>query len=118
MKKVFICILVTILLCGCSNNVTATAIDGAKAHEMYLEGAILLDVRTMEEYMEYRLENSILIPVDSINEETLNQKISDKNTKIIVYCRSGNRSKKASQKLIDLGYINVYDMGSIDNYQK
>lgn len=119
MKKILISILVVILLSACtSEKLTVTVIDGAKAHEMYLEGAILLDVRTMEEYMEYRLENSILIPVDDISEETLNQKISNKNTKIIVYCRSGNRSKIASQKLIDLGYTNVYDMGSIDNYQK
>jgi hypothetical protein len=85
MKKILISILVVILLSACtSEKLTVTVIDGAKAHEMYLEGAILLDVRTMEEYMEYRLENSILIPVDNISEETLNQKISNKNTKIIV----------------------------------
>ena len=56
MKKILVSILVIFLLCGCSSKLTVTTIDGVKAHEMYLEGAILLDVRTMEEYMEYHLE--------------------------------------------------------------
>lgn len=118
MKKILVSILVIFLLCGCSSKLTVTTIDGVKAHEMYLEGAILLDVRTMEEYMEYHLENSILIPVTNLNEETIGTKITNKDTKIIVYCRSGSRSAQAARILIDLGYTNVYDMGSINNYKK
>jgi len=118
MKKILVSVLVMFLLCGCSNNISAIAIDGVKAYEMYLDGAILLDVRTMEEYMEYHLENSILIPVSNLNEETIESKNIDKDTKIIVYCRSGNRSAQAAHILIELGYTNVYDMGSIDNYKK
>ena len=114
MKKILVSILVVFLLCGCSS---VTKVDGTKAHEMYLEGAILLDVRTMDEYMEYHLENSILIPVDNINEETVTSKITNKETKIIVYCRSGNRSAVAAKKLIDLGYTNVYNLdGGLINW--
>ena len=54
------------------------------------------------------------IPVDGINEDTVRN--LDTDDYIIVYCQSGNRSRQAALKLLDLGYINVFDYGSIDNY--
>ncbi|TCO79149.1 rhodanese-like domain-containing protein [Marinisporobacter balticus] len=76
------------------------------------EGIILLDVRTKEEYAEKHIPNSLLIPVDEI-EEQIEEKISDKNTIIFVYCRSGRRSRIASEKLIEMGYTDVFDLGGI-----
>lgn len=80
------------------------------------EKAILLDVRTEAEYQERHLDNSILLPLASIKAKVA-EKILDKEQIIIVYCRSGNRSKQAAKILLELGYQRVYDLGSIDNYQ-
>lgn len=76
------------------------------------DNVILLDVRTMSEYEEKHIPNSILIPVDVLKSEAEN-KLNDKNKTIIVYCRSGNRSRTASNILLKLGYKNVLDMGGI-----
>ena len=76
---------------------------------------IILDVRTEEEYKQGRIKNSILIPDYEI-ENVLN-KVPDKDTYIFVYCRSGSRSKKATLKLNDMGYKNVYDAGGIISYK-
>lgn len=73
---------------------------------------ILLDVRTMEEYNEIHIPNSILIPLDVIENEIVS-KISNKDSKIFIYCRSGHRSKIAAGEIINMGYENVYDIGGI-----
>ena len=76
---------------------------------------VILDVRTEEEYKQGRIKNSILIPDYEI--ENILNKVPDKNTYIFVYCRSGNRSKKATLKLNNMGYKNVYDAGGIISYK-
>lgn len=75
-------------------------------------GIILLDVRTQEEYDEMHIPNSLLIPVDVIEKEAP-EKLTDKNTTIFVYCRSGRRSVTASEALIKMGYTKVYNLGGI-----
>lgn len=77
---------------------------------------IILDTRTQEEFAEGHIENAILIPHYEISEkaETL---LTDKNQLILVYCRSGNRSKQASQALADLGYTNVKEFGGIIDWE-
>lgn len=76
---------------------------------------ILIDVRTQEEYDQGRIAGSILIPDYDIGAKAA-AKLPDKNAKIIVYCRSGNRSKTAANKLVSMGYTNVYDMGGISSW--
>ena len=76
------------------------------------KGIILLDVRTLEEYEESHIPNSILMPVDSIEKEAP-AKLTDKNANIFVYCRSGRRSTTASEALAEMGYSNVYNLGGI-----
>lgn len=73
---------------------------------------ILLDVRTIEEYNEGHIPSSILIPYDDIVEQA-KTKLPDKSSTIFVYCRSGRRSKIATEALIANGYTNVYDLGGI-----
>ncbi len=118
MKKIFI-ILITLCLVACSNNNITK--DAVLTHDEVVKlidkGAIIVDVRTDVEYNEGHIENALSIPLDTISKETLNEKIQDKNSYIIVYCKSGNRSKKAQEELTNLGYTNVYNLGSIDNYQ-
>ena len=76
------------------------------------EEIILLDVRTPAEHFETRIPNSMLIPVDQIEEEALTR-LPDKNATIFVYCRSGRRSVTASRALVKMGYTSVYNLGGI-----
>lgn len=76
------------------------------------ENIILLDVRTLEEYEENHIPNSVLIPLDVLEKEA-SEKLSDKGATIFIYCRSGNRSATASKILLELGYTNLYDLGGI-----
>ena len=73
---------------------------------------IILDVRTLEEYVQGHIPNAILIPDYDI-EEKAEEVLKDKNQLILVYCRSGRRSKLASEKLVQLGYTNIYEFGGI-----
>ena len=76
---------------------------------------ILLDVRRYDEFEEGHIPGAINIPNESIGTEEIAE-LPDKNQTIYVYCRSGNRSKQASQKLVDLGYTNVIEFGGIIDY--
>lgn len=75
-------------------------------------GYIILDVRTQEEYDSGHIPGALLLPNEAIGTEEPGM-LPDKNQKILVYCRSGNRSRQASQKLADLGYTNIYEFGGI-----
>ena len=90
--------------------------DEAKAELDKDNSIILLDVRTTEEYNEKHIPNSILIPVDELEDRALNE-IQDQQTKIFVYCRSGVRSVAASEILVKLGYENVYNLGGIIDWK-
>lgn len=80
------------------------------------EDTIVLDVRTKAEYDEGYIENAILLPVTDIKEKA-DKVLPSKDSTILVYCRSGNRSKTASKELINLGYTNVYDFGGINSWK-
>lgn len=79
------------------------------------ENIVILDVRTKQEYKEGHILKSILVPVDDINTR-IEDVVSDKDKEIIVYCRSGNRSKVAANTLLKMGYKKVYDLGGIINW--
>lgn len=116
MKKLFIVFLTLFLLIGCSNdNSDNGLISYMDAKEKIInENAILVDVRTEDEYNENHISGAINIPLDSISGAvSLNQ-----DTPIIVYCQSGNRSSQALIKLESLGYTDVYDLGSINNWEE
>ena len=74
--------------------------------------AILLDVRTQEEYCKKHITDAVLLPVEDMREGVLS-KLADKNATIIVYCLIGKRSKEAASILKANGYKNVYEMGAI-----
>lgn len=77
---------------------------------------IILDVRTTEEYNEGHIQNSISIPNETIGEDTVD-KLPNKEKLILIYCRSGNRSKQAAQKLSKLGYTNLIEFGGIIDWK-
>lgn len=78
-------------------------------------GSVLLDVRTPEEYAAGHIEGSLNIPLQSLN--VILDVISDKDTVIYVYCRSGNRSGQSLSILSDLGFTNVTNIGGIIDYK-
>jgi len=73
---------------------------------------IILDVRTQEEYNEGHIANAVLLPNDQIGDKA-SDVLPDKDQMILIYCRSGNRSGQALEKLAELGYTQLYDFGGI-----
>lgn len=73
---------------------------------------IILDTRTQEEYDESRIPGAILIPHDQVKEKAESM-LTDKSQLILVYCRSGRRSKLAAEDLVKLGYTNIKEFGGI-----
>ena len=121
---IILSVLLAACLCGCAvteqgenetMNATYKQIDHAQAKDMMDEqpNAIILDVREQAEYDSGHIPGAALLPVGEINEDSAAQVIPDKDTVVLVYCRSGNRSKKASQALAELGYTQVYEFGGI-----
>lgn len=77
---------------------------------------VIVDVRTPGEYKEGHIPNAINIPNETIN-ETVYNKLKDKNQLILIYCRSGSRSRQAAYKMQKLGYTNLVDFGGIINWK-
>lgn len=85
-----------------------------KAQELINKGAVIIDVRDDMEYTEYHIPNAISIPISTIRYK-INEIVKNKQSVIILYCKSGSRSRRAAQILVQLGYTNVCDVGSINN---
>lgn len=84
-------------------------INQEELRNMVSKGAVLLDVRSPQEYQEGHLEGAILIPEYELMKRC-EKELKDKNETIVVYCSSGSRSKKAQKQLKKLGYTNVYNL--------
>jgi rhodanese-related sulfurtransferase len=76
---------------------------------------IILDVRTPEEFSENRIKGAINVPNETIGTDAIPE-LPDKNQLILVYCRSGRRSKEAAEKLVRLGYTNIVEFGGINTW--
>ena len=76
---------------------------------------LILDVRTEQEYVAGHIPGAIVVPNETIGTEEIAQ-LPDKDQLIMVYCRSGNRSKQASDKLVKLGYTNIVEFGGINSW--
>ncbi len=76
---------------------------------------VILDVREPEEYEQGHIENSMSLPLGDVSIKA-SEVLPDKDETILVYCRSGNRSKQASEILVDLGYTNIYEFGGINDW--
>lgn len=91
-------------------------IDMEELKQKQKNGAIIIDVRSMQEYNEGHIDYAKNIPDYKINNNIVNI-IKDKNQEIVLYCESGSRSKKAYKKLVKYGYTNVYNLyGGLENY--
>ena len=92
-------------------------ISQEQAREMMAkdDGHIVVDVRRQDEYDAGHIPGAILIPNESIGKDRP-EELSDLNQIILIYCRSGNRSKQAAQKLCGMGYGNIYEFGGITDW--
>ena len=116
MKKIISVIIVCILLTGCNNENIVEKISCNDMKKILEEdNSILIDVRTKEEYEEEHLDNSINIPLDTLEEDITNYEEINKDTKIIVYCKSGKRSHTATEILKEKEYKKIYDLGAMSN---
>ena len=100
-----------------SNSNSYQQVDTEAAKELMdtEDDYVILDARTQTEYDEGHIPGAILIPHDTVATAAENA-LPDKDQLILVYCRSGNRSKQASQTLVDLGYTNVVEFGGINSW--
>ena len=120
MKKLIFLLLAVMMLTACGQakendqgaiyvNITA---EEAKQIMDSEEGYIILDVRTQEEYDEGHIPGAIVISHEEIAEKA-EEVLKDKDQLILVYCRSGRRSKIAAEALAELGYTNIKEFGGI-----
>ena len=120
MKRIIPFLLSILLLTGCSGGTSDGSyeqITQEKAKEMMdTQEVIILDVREQSEYDSGHTPGAVLLPVGSIDEETAAAVIPEKDSTVLVYCRSGNRSKTASSTLAGLGYTNIYEFGGINTW--
>ena len=120
MKRMIPFLLALFLLTGCGGN----AADGSyqqitqeEAKEMMdTQEVIILDVREQAEYDSGHIPGAVLLPVGTIDETTAAEAIPEKDSTVLVYCRSGNRSKTASSTLAELGYTNIYEFGGTNTW--
>ena len=120
MKKIIPFLMALLLLAGCgaqSEESTYRQINAEEAATMMEEESsyIILDVRTTEEYSEKHIPGAINIPNETIGTEDIPE-LPDIEQLILVYCRSGNRSKQAAVKLVKLGYTNIVEFGGINDW--
>ena len=121
MKKFITLLLSVLFLAGCAlpagQEVSYRQINMDEAITMMEEESsyIILDVRTPEEFADKHIPGAINIPNETISTEEIPE-LPDKDQRILVYCRSGNRSKQASEKLAALGYTNIVEFGGINDW--
>ena len=119
MKKLIPILLSALMLTGCtgagnSTNNTYRQISMDEAVTMMTQetGYIILDVRRADEFAAGHIPSAINVPNETIGTAEISE-LPDKNQLIMVYCRSGRRSKEASEKLVKLGYTNIVEFGGI-----
>ena len=121
MRKIIPFFLSLLILAGCSVPMEQEAsyrqisMDEAITMMETESNYIILDVRTPEEFAEKHIPHAINIPNETIGTAEIPE-LPDKGQLILVYCRSGNRSKQASDKLIRLGYTNIVEFGGINDW--
>ena len=125
MKRILpLFLLLLLLLTECGGTASNTSsesdyqqISQEEAKEMMdTQDVIILDVREQDEYDSDHIPGAVLLPVGTIDEKTAAEVIPKKDSTVLVYCRSGNRSKTASSTLAELGYTNIYEFGGINTW--
>lgn len=121
MKKIVWLVLLVFIVSGCSSN---SNVDKSQAvmmidtktvySEIDNEDVYIIDVREDYEYKGGHIKNAYNVSINKMQD--IDELVMSLNSKIIVYCQSGNRSRMAANRLIEMGYTNVYDMGGINSW--
>ena len=130
--SIAVLLVATLVLAGCTSTQDSSSaaessrsegqacvqvISAEEAHGLMTSDKVaILDVRTQEEFDEGHICNAVLLPHDSITEETALEAAPHKDEMVLVYCRTGRRSAEAAAKLVELGYTQVYDFGGIESW--
>ena len=118
MKRMLPFLLALFLLAGCGGNTSDGSYEQITQEEakemMDTQEVIILDVREQDEYDSGHIPGAVLLPVGTIDKDTAAEVIPETDSTVLVYCRSGNRSKTASSTLAELGYTNIYEFGGIN----
>ena len=128
-KHISLILLIMLMLSGCGKIIQVMDGDGMVREPFYAQisqdearlmmqddsGYVIVDVRRPDEYAAGHIPGAILIPNEKIGTEEP-EELPDKNQIILVYCRTGRRSKEAARKLADMGYVNVYEFGGIEDW--
>ena len=119
MKKIIFLLLAVMLLAACEQEETKQEavymnITAQEAKEIMdrESGYVILDVRTREEYDQGHIPGAIVISHEEVADKA-EETLTDKDQLILVYCRSGRRSKIAAEALVELGYTNILEFGGI-----
>jgi len=89
----------------------------AKAREYVKRGALVVDVRTVEEYKTIHLTNTVNVPLSAVKER-IPLLVTNKSSVVLLHCRSGGRSSAAEKELRALGFTNVFNLGSLERARK
>ena len=120
MKRMLPFLLALFLLAGCGGNTSDGSYEQITQEEakemMDTQEVIILDVREQDEYDSGHIPGAVLLPVGTIDKDTAAEVIPETDSTVLVYCRSGNRSKTASSPLADFGYTNIYEFGGINTW--
>ena len=100
---------------GLFNFFRSTDINAGVAEYKTTDGAVLLDVRTAEEYRDGYIDGSVNVPLDRIS--SIQNTVKDNSTPLYVHCYSGSRSGQAVAYLKQMGYINAKNIGGISSYR-
>lgn len=114
MKKIWPAMMLSLLLSSCSNTPSYQHVSMSEAIDLMNRESsyVILDVRTYDEYQQGHIPGAIVVPNETIGTSEIPE-LPDKQQMILVYCRSGNRSRQAAAKLAKLGYSNVIEFGGI-----
>ena len=121
MKRIFFLILAMLLvLTECGGTTVENTYQQIKQEEaknmMDMQEVIILDVREQDEFDAGHIPGAVLLPVGTITKDTAASVIPELDSVVLVYCRSGNRSKTASEAIAALGYTKVYEFGGINTW--
>ena len=105
-----------LLLSSCGSSYTRISQDEAMQMMQEQTDYLIVDVRRPDEFAEGHIAGAINVPSDDIT-DGMPELLPDKDQTLLIYCRSGNRSKEASKKLADIGYTNVYEFGGINTWE-
>ena len=121
MKRILLVVItMALILTGCGGRKVENTYQQISQEEaknmMDSQEVIILDVREQNEFKAGHIPGAVLLSVGAITADTAAAVIPEQDSVVLVYCRSGNRSKTASAALVELGYLNIYEFGGINTW--